>query len=1112
MSRISFQSEQPSELDLFPGSSHDKVAKAICNYITEERNSRVIGLDGEFGSGKSSILKMLKSKLLETDTNYKVWFFDCEQNYQGSIKSNFIELFTEELIKTVGSDKIIHQSLRNSRDKALGRHFTYTKNTISRISPWALFMIVALFFSTSSFKELFAVNKVAVQTPIWLSFLHFVSLISPVLVLIVAWFKLRKTKVGEEAWSIFHLFKGGSDDTVTEKIQVAKEVTPLDLKRTLDADLKLLKDTHYVVVLDNLDRLPKDSLRTVWSDLEIFTCAAEDNRFTVIVPFCSNKVAKYLAADHERTYDSRDFISKKFPVVFRAPPVVSAGWKDGFYKLWENTFPESNQDISEKCAILLQRHSPMAGKLVTPRLQKRFINDVAATALTLGFEVDLVCISAYLLLCKYGDLPLEESIREGGASEHYKKSHTSFNDSDLKTTQKFLDTYIGSYIDDGWQIQFLQIHFLADSAIAIAELIDEPLAVAIREIDSERFASLVTVFGFKDAFKRYLAADTYNADFLRVLGQSSEKISSHEFTSVISILNKENKTFQGDLGEDDTDFCNALKVCRLAGLNTNGLDRLKKEMLKSIKDETDLVVEEQAIEESKRQLRIYDALLDALGASPETIALNNASYFIHIFAESKDLKAIDVTNFKFTPKGIKSIHELIISLPDSEDTLAITEMQREFLLDILISTTSAQFGKDPVVQMTSAEAQSLASNLTFYPNSDAILFGLVLSAKTDKTIISTVLSQSFEDRTESQNAAVAVLLLVTQNFKELAKIKHLETVVESKVFKLLLKAAAHSNVLIAGLDEAEVGGIVAKVLAWVIKENAMWKLNSTQALNKFTKVISAVAPYGVDEQSVFEWLNDWQRHFKAEIEYIENMDPEFVRKLVSSTDRLFTNFKEGTFNFYSSAELNEEKWESIFLSESPNHRILLKYLNNIVDFKLGSNYRPAVIGVMRKIVSGNLDPSIRTNTAETIHATLEFCDQEQKNLLGTGLRDLIYSEQSSPEPVTWLLDNFGQIIVDIQPANTSEVGKLMVLLEYVKRHSRESDQLCRYLDERANQIAKYRYSNELREAMAVSIANLRKATPKLFKTFDKKSYFKERFKEMFDPGKNKEKETLETEE
>ncbi|MEG1626096.1 P-loop NTPase fold protein [Pseudomonas sp.] len=301
MSRISFQSEQPSELDVFPGGSHGKVATAICDYVADDQNSRVIGLDGEFGSGKSSILKMLDLKLRGLDSKYKVWFFDCEQNYQGSIKSNFIELFTDELLETAGTDDAIKKELRDSRDKALGRHFTYSKSTTSRVSAWALLLVVTLFFSSSSFRELFALTKLKDPVPIWIYVLHVISLLSPLITLACAWWQLKDTKVGDQPWSIFHLFKGGSDDTITEKIQVAKEVTPLDLKRTLEADLNLFKDTHYIVILDNLDRLPKDSLRSVWSDLEIFTWASAENNLTTIVPFCSNKVAQYLGADQDRT-------------------------------------------------------------------------------------------------------------------------------------------------------------------------------------------------------------------------------------------------------------------------------------------------------------------------------------------------------------------------------------------------------------------------------------------------------------------------------------------------------------------------------------------------------------------------------------------------------------------------------------------------------------------------------------------------------------------------------------------------------------------------------------------------------------------------------------------
>ncbi|NBF08165.1 P-loop NTPase fold protein [Pseudomonas sp. Fl4BN1] len=150
------------------------------------------------------------------------------------------------------------------------------------------------------------------------------------MILVAAKFCHRKVQVGGQKWSLLRLFKGSSDDHIAEKIEVGKEVTPLDLKQTLLEQLKVVEGKRFVIILDNLDRLPKESLRSVWSDLEIFIEAAtKASNLTVIVPFCSSKVAEYLKADGDRRYDARDFIAKKFPVVFRSPPVITSGWKDG---------------------------------------------------------------------------------------------------------------------------------------------------------------------------------------------------------------------------------------------------------------------------------------------------------------------------------------------------------------------------------------------------------------------------------------------------------------------------------------------------------------------------------------------------------------------------------------------------------------------------------------------------------------------------------------------------------------------------------------------------------------------------------------------------------------
>lgn len=78
MNILNFQSENPSERDAFKGESHDRVAQAIHDYISSRKNHRVIGLDGEFGSGKSSILQMLEKKIKDKGSKSVLWIFDCE--------------------------------------------------------------------------------------------------------------------------------------------------------------------------------------------------------------------------------------------------------------------------------------------------------------------------------------------------------------------------------------------------------------------------------------------------------------------------------------------------------------------------------------------------------------------------------------------------------------------------------------------------------------------------------------------------------------------------------------------------------------------------------------------------------------------------------------------------------------------------------------------------------------------------------------------------------------------------------------------------------------------------------------------------------------------------
>ena len=53
--------DSPADIDEFK--SHDNVANSISELILEETEGKSIALTGSWGSGKSSIIKMLKTKL-----------------------------------------------------------------------------------------------------------------------------------------------------------------------------------------------------------------------------------------------------------------------------------------------------------------------------------------------------------------------------------------------------------------------------------------------------------------------------------------------------------------------------------------------------------------------------------------------------------------------------------------------------------------------------------------------------------------------------------------------------------------------------------------------------------------------------------------------------------------------------------------------------------------------------------------------------------------------------------------------------------------------------------------------------------------------------------------
>lgn len=1090
---VKFHSEQPSKVDAFPGESHRKVATAICNHLLSNDSSRIIGLDGEFGSGKSSILQMIKEQLTERESKYKVWLFDCEQNFQGSIKSNFIELFTEELITTAGNNKEAVKHLEKKRDIALGREFTYRKNTTSRVSAWAALLIISVFFSSSSFKELLTLSDPSVTPGIEFLVFHLCSFISPLLILAIAKFVNRKKMIGNQKWTFLNLFKGSSEDYINEKIEVSREVTPLDLKRTLSSQLEMVSAKDYIVVLDNLDRLPRESLRTVWSDLEIFTWLAEEKNLTIIVPFCSTKVANSLGSEQDGKYDSKDFIAKKFPVVFRAPPVITSGWKATFLDLWKHTFGEDPEKLGEKCALILQKHSPMAGGLVTPRLQKRFINDVATTASILGSHVNLVCIGAHVLLCKYNEYPLTEVLKTGDASKQFSEKFGTQAVSDLESTGDYLKRVFGEDINNGWQIQFLQAHYLTTSVIAVAELLDEPLSRAIDQKHSEGFSKIAGLFGFPDAVKRYLESKPEKAPEFLILLADAYKYDQDEkrhlwLSKLIDTLNHQLVDVHPGENTKAPEFYKAINALIASGLKKELLQQEKRSLLSYVSDAVKEDTPADSFDFHRYNLAALDSCLNALGEDFETIETDKAAYIAHIVLSQKNLLVIKPEHFTINDAGLREVH---LQLASSENLpLDCTPLESDLTLELLEHAYGNRKIALGVKHGLHADVTSaLLNNYIATPESYSAAIGVMLIGKPGQKEVDGVFKPHNASPTLLSSIVAVVICLRTGNYSRLNEFDNLIDVFHSDIFKLMAKAALESKMFLAALEQEAAIRPAAEFLVWAINNRAISHLNWDQIAINYQAIIEALEQEGLSEEDFLRWLSAWSTKLDVLASKLDDQCIHFVRQIFDNETQGFNSLREKSVEHLDSADRTSEEWASIIRNPSA-YIVVLEYMARHSHF-LSSTDAP------RKALLEELAPfskdrsySLPLTTLTNLNSLLSVMERPVKNVIGAELRTISFAGDADPEQVAHLLEEFGEIIPDIQPASSAEVGTLLKLLEYLTRNTETRADAISFLNSRAQQISGYEYSEEFKEALGEVLISLAERAPDLYKQFERKKGFK----------------------
>lgn len=319
----------------------------------------VIGLFGSWGTGKSSIIKMLESRCeQEKGKNTKVVVVDAWRTEKSIFNRQFLKKVARELF---GEDERF-KDVQKAVDE------TKTKSTSDwKPSPiaWILFGFFILSFAACTFIAIRGWQSQKEE----INPFPYVSIIGPIVGILIACyfqFLLPKFSIG----------------TTTEINDVS--VHDIDHFRDIYFD-KIIRKTdaqRVCIVIDNLDRVEAEDALTIMRTLKTFIVDAKEdegtgeeverkslNKVVFIVPCCDEELKKHIKSSRA-VGDENEFLHKFFNVSFRIPDFLR---QDAFRYTW-GLLDEMGLDFDERhkstiCHIVSQTYCK------NPRKAKIFLNN-----------------------------------------------------------------------------------------------------------------------------------------------------------------------------------------------------------------------------------------------------------------------------------------------------------------------------------------------------------------------------------------------------------------------------------------------------------------------------------------------------------------------------------------------------------------------------------------------------------------------------------------------------------------------------------------------------------------------------------------------------------------
>lgn len=372
-----FIQNKPCGIDKFDGGSQERLAKTIARHFCQNDSldeectlPRIIGIEGIWGSGKSNVVKMLERELSD---DYYFFEYDAWGHQEDLQRRSILELLTSKLIDDgiLSGNATIKVKGGGTKTVSWSEKLKYLlarkTETVTEKYPLISNGMVAAFL-VAVLTPIFTFIAYAVKptpTTWWFSLLSIIIAALPVLIALCVW-KWAYSKDHKYGWSyMLAIYQDKVEKDVCYETLSEDEPTVYEFKTWMQDISDFIKEKgqrKLVLVFDNMDRLPAEKVKELWSSIHTFFADSGFENVWAVIPFDETHLACAFGdeTDEQTKQLTKYFINKTFPIVYRVAPPVITDYRSIFNKLFVEAFGETENEAKETINRIFRLVNPNA--------------------------------------------------------------------------------------------------------------------------------------------------------------------------------------------------------------------------------------------------------------------------------------------------------------------------------------------------------------------------------------------------------------------------------------------------------------------------------------------------------------------------------------------------------------------------------------------------------------------------------------------------------------------------------------------------------------------------------------------------------------------------------